>query len=80
MRNAVMYPIGGGAPWRPIRKVTYKDKRELRAQLTQICRTRFPAPMRIEIEVLSRTISVDGADVAKYNLVDVPTATPGERR
>ncbi|WP_343317741.1 hypothetical protein AAFM46_10875 [Arthrobacter sp. TMP15] len=69
-RNAVIYPKGGGAPWRPIRKVTYKDTHELKKQLVTICRTHFPPPMAIVVEIHSRTVFVDGTARVQYELVE----------
>ena len=80
IQSAVIYPKGGGAPWRPILKVSYKDTRELKAQLVTICRTHFPSPMRLEVDVHSRTVSVDGTDQVRYELVDCPAGSSGARR
>lgn len=79
-QNAVIRPHGGGAPWRPILKVTYKNNHELKDQLVKICRTHFPSPMRLEIDVHSRTVSVDGTDAVRYELVDCSTEPARSRR
>jgi hypothetical protein len=73
-RFAVVQPIGH-RPYKDRADLDFRDTAELITQLTMYARSKWPAPQRIDVDVHSKQIIVDGTPRANYSLHEYrPTA------
>lgn len=66
-RFAVVHPVGH-RPYRDRPQVSFRDNRELADQLSIYCRSKWPAPQKIQIDVHAKHILINGAHRATFSL------------
>lgn len=65
--TATVYPIGH-RPMRDRAQLSYCSEGELADQLGKFARFKWPEARRIDVDVMTRTILVNGSPLAKYVL------------
>ncbi|KQR02508.1 hypothetical protein ASF72_10770 [Arthrobacter sp. Leaf141] len=68
-RLAVVHPVHG-APFKDRAIVQYRDNKELVEQLKTYCRSKWPLPQTIQVDVHAAHILIDGSHTASYSLVE----------
>ena len=66
-RDAYVHPKGH-RPFKDPAKLDFRDKAEQKAQLTSYARSKWPRARRIDIDLNSQEIVVDGLPVANFAL------------
>lgn len=66
-RFAVIQPVGH-KPYREHAELHYRDNKELAAQLTTFCRSKWPMPQKIVIDVHAQHVLVNGQRAANFSI------------
>lgn len=64
---AVVHPVGH-RPFKDRAELQFRDNRELAQQLSVYCRSKWPAPQKIDVDVHAAHILVNGNHVANFSL------------
>ena len=66
-RFAIVHPVGH-RPFKDRAELQYRDNRELAEQLTRYCRSKWPMPQKIQIDVHAGHVLVNGAHRANFSI------------
>lgn len=66
-RFAIVQPVGH-RPFKDRAQLHYRDNSELAKQLALYCRTKWPMPQKIQIDVHAGHVLVDGAHRANFSI------------
>lgn len=66
-RFAVIHPVGH-RPYKDRAELHYRDNKELASQLATYARSKWPVPQKINVDLQSNQILVDGQHRANFSI------------
>lgn len=66
-RFAIVHPVGR-APFKDRAELHYRDNKELADQLATFCRSKWPMPQRIDIDIHAGHVLVDGNHRGSFSI------------